>query len=125
MIRRPPRSTRTDTRFPYTTLFRSEAGLAEERGLLIAGHPRDRDPSGQTTALHGLAEPPARRAHLGQGGGGHTEEVDQLLRPSQRSDVEEHRAAGVGGLRGEDPTIGAAGQELGRASCRERVCQYV
>src|SRR3546814_18876180 len=26
MIRRPPRSTRTDTRFPYTTLFRSVAG---------------------------------------------------------------------------------------------------
>src|SRR3546814_4541237 len=26
MIRRPPRSTRTDTLFPYTTLFRSEAG---------------------------------------------------------------------------------------------------
>src|SRR3546814_1875984 len=25
MIRRPPRSTRTDTRFPYTTLFRSDA----------------------------------------------------------------------------------------------------
>src|SRR3546814_9220444 len=25
MIRRPPRSTRTDTRFPYTTLFRSLA----------------------------------------------------------------------------------------------------
>src|SRR3546814_16121336 len=24
MIRRPPRSTRTDTRFPYTTLFRSK-----------------------------------------------------------------------------------------------------
>src|SRR3546814_4576013 len=28
MIRRPPRSTRTDTLFPYTTLFRSE-GLAD------------------------------------------------------------------------------------------------
>src|SRR3546814_19116144 len=30
MIRRPPRSTRTDTLFPYTTLFRSvyEAGLS-------------------------------------------------------------------------------------------------
>src|SRR3546814_2820033 len=29
MIRRPPRSTRTDTLFPYTTLFRSlECGLA-------------------------------------------------------------------------------------------------
>src|SRR3546814_8734827 len=26
MIRRPPRSTRTDTLFPYTTLFRSPAG---------------------------------------------------------------------------------------------------
>src|SRR3546814_11937704 len=26
MIRRPPRSTRTDTLFPYTTLFRSAAG---------------------------------------------------------------------------------------------------
>src|SRR3546814_2294967 len=27
MIRRPPRSTRTDTLFPYTTLFRSHAEL--------------------------------------------------------------------------------------------------
>src|SRR3546814_4752087 len=26
MIRRPPRSTRTDTLFPYTTLFRSPVG---------------------------------------------------------------------------------------------------
>src|SRR3546814_6175070 len=30
MIRRPPRSTRTDTLFPYTTLFRS---LTEKRGV--------------------------------------------------------------------------------------------
>src|SRR3546814_18138277 len=29
MIRRPPRSTRTDTLFPYTTLFRSFLGAAE------------------------------------------------------------------------------------------------
>src|SRR3546814_5492336 len=28
MIRRPPRSTRTDTLFPYTTLFRSRRNLA-------------------------------------------------------------------------------------------------
>src|SRR3546814_7974765 len=28
MIRRPPRSTRTDTLFPYTTLFRSGGGVA-------------------------------------------------------------------------------------------------
>src|SRR3546814_12234156 len=29
MIRRPPRSTRTDTLFPYTTLFRSKPGHAQ------------------------------------------------------------------------------------------------
>src|SRR3546814_18718151 len=34
MIRRPPRSTRTDTLFPYTTLFRSEQRLARQRYLL-------------------------------------------------------------------------------------------
>src|SRR3546814_4945512 len=30
MVRRPPRSTRTDTLFPYTTLFRSAAGKLGE-----------------------------------------------------------------------------------------------
>src|SRR3546814_4177870 len=34
MRRRPPRSTRTDTLFPYTTLFRS--GTAFERGIIAA-----------------------------------------------------------------------------------------
>src|SRR3546814_11578870 len=34
MIRRPPRSTRTDTLFPYTTLFRSWPGMAVQ---LLAG----------------------------------------------------------------------------------------
>src|SRR3546814_7075495 len=33
MIRRPPRSTSTDTLFPYTTLFRSGCGTAEGRLL--------------------------------------------------------------------------------------------
>src|SRR3546814_2729623 len=37
MIRRPPRSTRTDTLFPYTTLFRSDALLATQ--ARIAGEP--------------------------------------------------------------------------------------
>src|SRR3546814_18928759 len=32
MIRRPPRSTRTDTLFPYTTLFRSVLTEASVRG---------------------------------------------------------------------------------------------
>src|SRR3546814_14173986 len=40
MIRRPPRSTRTDTRFPYTTLFRSHRG-----GRVIGRpHPDDQQP---------------------------------------------------------------------------------
>src|SRR3546814_2483635 len=33
MIRRPPRSTRTDTLFPYTTLFRSLHDLLAHRAL--------------------------------------------------------------------------------------------
>src|SRR3546814_4485999 len=32
MVRRPPRSTRTDTLFPYTTLFRSEAARVLKAG---------------------------------------------------------------------------------------------
>src|SRR3546814_3869361 len=34
MIRRPPRSTRTDTLFPYTTLFRSDIRLSISAGIL-------------------------------------------------------------------------------------------
>src|SRR3546814_2130039 len=38
MIRRPPRSTRTDTLFPYTTLFRSIGKLSLDQPLhLLAG----------------------------------------------------------------------------------------
>src|SRR3546814_5236092 len=36
MIRRPPRSTRTDTLFPYTTLFRSALGVDLDHGLADA-----------------------------------------------------------------------------------------
>src|SRR3546814_10493157 len=36
MIRRPPRSTRTDTLFPYTTLFRSP-GYADSRPWMACG----------------------------------------------------------------------------------------
>src|SRR3546814_3381103 len=50
MIRRPPRSTRTDTLFPYTTLFRSDhaegdlpvgvaAGFLREHGGDLTAHP--------------------------------------------------------------------------------------
>src|SRR3546814_9984439 len=40
MIRRPPRSTRTDTLFPYTTLFRSNAGAAIATGRRSRRQPR-------------------------------------------------------------------------------------
>src|SRR3546814_6353681 len=36
MIRRPPRSTRTDTLFPYTTLFRSEHQVGGDHVVLVA-----------------------------------------------------------------------------------------
>src|SRR3546814_21129587 len=55
MIRRPPRSTRTDTLFPYTTLVRSGVAVAEagqrRRPTLVAGAgPGDR--AGHDDALH-------------------------------------------------------------------------
>src|SRR3712207_6971776 len=68
MIRRPPRS----TLFPYTTLFRSELGVAaeleEERRHAARGEPsarRDalerRDHGGELPAI-ASSQPPARRA---------------------------------------------------------------
>src|SRR3546814_9613625 len=38
MIRRPPRSTRTDTLFPYTTLFRSDTHARLSRRLKRSGY---------------------------------------------------------------------------------------
>src|SRR3546814_9000096 len=57
MIRRPPRSTRTDTLFPYTTLFRSgrqgrlECELGGD-GAVVQGaqHGRDLEPGGAAGA---------------------------------------------------------------------------
>src|SRR3546814_21149832 len=46
MIRRPPRSTRTDTLFPYTTLFRSRSGSGDVRARIEHIVP------GQTKGLH-------------------------------------------------------------------------
>src|SRR3546814_7407914 len=40
MIRRPPRSTRTDTLFPYTTLFRSRFPDAAKGRMQVAHHRR-------------------------------------------------------------------------------------
>src|SRR3546814_9500258 len=45
MIRRPPRSTRTDTLFPYTTLFRSPFHRSGSFLMGIEGECRRRDPA--------------------------------------------------------------------------------
>src|SRR3546814_11398846 len=42
MIRRPPRSTRTDTLFPYTTLFRSTAPTARRLASAALARPDGR-----------------------------------------------------------------------------------
>src|SRR3546814_7029740 len=42
MIRRPPRSTRTDTPFPYTTLFRSVQALLVPDDARFRHRPRER-----------------------------------------------------------------------------------
>src|SRR3546814_9706902 len=59
MIRRPPRSTRTDTLFPYTTLFRSAASRRSQRRALAvlrdAGDEPRRDSVLATLAQQGVS----------------------------------------------------------------------
>src|SRR3546814_10987307 len=43
MIRRPPRSTRTDTLFPYTTLFRSPAAGQSATFARMSSAPRENE----------------------------------------------------------------------------------
>src|SRR3546814_3158125 len=102
MVRLPPRFTRPDTLFPYTTLFRSRPHHGRQHGLerlwcVLAGQRGDRDPDVALRDLHllpgvehvgalkaGLAELPS-----GMGGGGdrnrseeHTSELQSLMRIS-------------------------------------------
>src|SRR3546814_17168504 len=107
MIRLPPRSTRTDTLFPYTTLFRSAAHLEFARRAI-----------GADFAGIGIGDPklhaPKRRTHRA------VEPVGQFARipiAAVRADRLGHSDCG-----------GIARRRLaqiGRASCRERVCPYV
>src|SRR3546814_12969272 len=43
MIRRPPRSTRTDTPFPYTTALPISAGVRADRQIVFRGHQQHRE----------------------------------------------------------------------------------
>src|SRR3546814_16757950 len=107
MIRRPPRSTRTDTLFPYTTLFR--ASPVRRRRLAVANlfHSRDKRamslPYPALHASHGgtwLATPDGETRALGRG---------EAIRVAADTPV---------------LLLGAA-VAIGRASCRESVCKYV
>src|SRR3546814_15246006 len=114
MIRRTPRSTRTDTLFPYTTLFRSSQNGAEIAG--IAKGLRD-DPDVCAGAVNLLQ----RRQPV-------TVDADQGLRIILARNLAQNIRAGddhvaARGFHCVDP-LGGQGK-IGRASCRERVWTYV
>src|SRR3546814_10307706 len=78
MIRRPPRSTRTDTLFPYTTLFRSHliplmvaAGAAEDEAAACVYH--------ETLAFANIT---ASSFRFGTRSEEHTSELQSLMRIS-------------------------------------------
>src|SRR3546814_6361790 len=83
MIRRPPRSTRTDTLFPYTTLFRSHCPLQRGRGRRRNIAPRPPRPPRKALCLYH-----ATRWRCGRGGlhgarsEEHTSELQSLMRIS-------------------------------------------
>src|SRR3546814_12465359 len=124
MIRRPPRSTRTDTLFPYTTLFRSHRA---DRCLYRHRRYRTRRWHAllHSALLRWRARPrrQAPQAHADRRGAAH-------LGLRRRLDDAGHRDAARpprrGDLRGElyaDATHGDV-RQIGRASCRERECKY-
>src|SRR3546814_6759670 len=77
MIRRPPRSTRTDTLFPYTTLFRS---LVEDFFLRQLGRVGLADFADFVLLLVG--EPMLADAGVGVRSEEHTSELQSLMRIS-------------------------------------------
>src|SRR3546814_14228286 len=111
MIRRPPSSTRTDTLFPYTTLFRS----------LLSRTRAGRRPSARASDDGGLFSSLGRTSCAGRAAGHCTAAVSPCVsgwfplvrRPTRPC------------LLGDLPTGPGGGAKIGRASCRERVCQYV
>src|SRR3546814_2329652 len=86
MIRRPPRSTRTDTLFPYTTLFRSFRGRGERRGA--HGAPGEAEgrarqiAGGHRIELHQVAVDAKDRAVARLRSEEHTSELQSLMRIS-------------------------------------------
>src|SRR3546814_17178173 len=102
MIRRPPRSTRTDTLCPYTTLFRS---VLRKRG-------------GKPVGLADMIGPPWVRFAAPNIDG---ERGPRWRRTVARRDGEDEGHENDPPCR-EACLVRLAG-EIGSASCRERVCQ--
>src|SRR3546814_6624220 len=94
MIRRPPRSTRTDTLFPYTTLFRSPILNVREPHALVGIDFVHAVMLGDFAAVHDLPVIGGRQSHFGRhfrvGGHAakllrseeHTSELQSLMRIS-------------------------------------------
>src|SRR3546814_11144666 len=120
MIRRPPRSTRTDTLFPYTTLFRSKGGL--EPGMVVQGpwqgsRPADRACREQHVPLAACVLRHQLQAY--RNAGCHRIAATQEASGMDCGTTTQCRAAEC------DIGRSAGAPKIGRASCRERVCQYV
>src|SRR3546814_1167220 len=86
MIRRPPRSTRTDTLFPYTTLFRSHHCLQSGKADGHVGFADDQSSAGGACACRGELFAGQRYTGGCQPLGGrseeHTSELQSLMRIS-------------------------------------------
>src|SRR3546814_1649036 len=86
MIRRPPRSTRTDTRFPYTSLFRAPTGVLASSSI-GAVPPRRRAMAPSVLASPAVAPPMAERSTDSKSTAvarseEHTSELQSLMRIS-------------------------------------------
>src|SRR3546814_1039716 len=100
MIRRPPRSTRTDTLFPYTTLFRSPRACGSGFSRELSGNRRSRRHD-HRDRLH-LPHPP-RRTHLV--GHDQSQRAGLVVQRLAVAAVDEERSAvAEGGIRSEEHT---------------------
>src|SRR3546814_14020862 len=122
MLRRPPRSTRTDTLFPFTTLFRSGRSSARETAMRVAAGGVARN---VLTHLLGLAVT-IRGALVQVGEHGIDRGAWDWSATAENPFFCPDRAAAavwteyLDGVRKAGPSV-----ELGRASCRESVCPSV
>src|SRR3546814_12134852 len=120
MIRRPPRSTRTDTLFPYDVALPICVGDAE-RLLALVGDRQMGHRGGVAGERLGAAEADRELRDLQR------VEKAEALRLAALDEQRKGRS-GAGAVALEDillrPFLQKA-EKIGRASCRERVCQYV